>query len=143
MAIPHAEVNLVRLPDDFDFVTAASLGCRFATSFRAVMDQGKVAAGQWLAVHGCGGVGLSAIMIASAAGARVVAIDITAEKLALARSLGAVASVNASQVEDVVESGKELTGGGLMFQLTPWGIPSPVSIPSPICASAADTYRSA
>ena len=123
VAIPHAEVNLVRLPDDFDFVTAASLGCRFATSFRAVMDQGKVAAGQWLAVHGCGGVGLSAIMIASAAGARVVAIDITAEKLALARSLGAVASVNASKVEDVVESVKELTGGGAHVSIDALGHP--------------------
>ena len=123
VAIPHAEVNLVRLPDDFDFVTAASLGCRFATSFRAVMDQGKVAAGQWLAVHGCGGVGLSAIMIACAAGARVVAIDITAEKLALARSLGAVASINASQVEDVVESVKELTGGGAHVSIDALGHP--------------------
>ena len=123
VAIPHAEVNLVRLPDDFDFVTAASLGCRFATSFRAVMDQGKVAAGQWLAVHGCGGVGLSAIMIARAAGARVIAIDITAEKLALARSLGAVASINASQVEDVVESVKELTGGGAHVSIDALGHP--------------------
>ena len=123
VAIPHAEVNLVRLPDDFDFVTAASLGCRFATSFRAVMDQGKVAAGQWLAVHGCGGVGLSAIMIARAAGARVVAIDITAEKLALARSLGAVASIDASQVEDVVEGVKELTGGGVHVSIDALGHP--------------------
>ncbi len=123
VAIPHAEVNLVRLPDDFDFVTAASLGCRFATSFRAVMDQGKVAAGQWLAVHGCGGVGLSAIMIARAAGARVVAIDITAEKLALARSLGAVASIDASQVEDVVEGVKELTGGGAHVSIDALGHP--------------------
>ena len=123
VAIPHAEVNLVRLPDDFDFVTAASLGCRFATSFRAVMDQGKVAAGQWLAVHGCGGVGLSAIMIARAAGARVVAIDITADKLALARSLGAVASIDASQVEDVVEGVKELTGGGAHVSIDALGHP--------------------
>ena len=61
--------------------TAASLGCRFVTSFRAVVDQGKVRAGEWVAVHGCGGVGLSAIMIASALGANVIAIDIADDKL--------------------------------------------------------------
>ena len=52
------------MPDEIDYVTAACLGCRFVTSFRAIVDQGKVSAGQWVAVHGCGGVGLSAIMIA-------------------------------------------------------------------------------
>ncbi len=66
VAIDRADINLVRLPDTLDFVTAASLGCRFITSFRAIVAQGKVSAGQWVAVHGCGGVGLSAIMIADA-----------------------------------------------------------------------------
>ena len=75
-----------------DFATAASLGCRFATSFRAVVDQGRVTPGEWVAVHGCGGVGLSAIMIASAMGANVVAIDLTDEKLDFARKIGAVAT---------------------------------------------------
>ena len=58
VAIDYADVNLVRLPESIDFVTAASLGCRFATAFRAVMAQGKVSKDQWVAVHGCGGVGL-------------------------------------------------------------------------------------
>ena len=66
VSIHYADTNLVRLPDELDFVTAASLGCRFVTSYRGIVDQGKVSAGQWVAVHGCGGVGLSAIMIASA-----------------------------------------------------------------------------
>ncbi|MGM3424407.1 alcohol dehydrogenase catalytic domain-containing protein [Pseudomonas benzopyrenica] len=66
VGIHQADLNLVSLPEQLDFATAASLGCRFVTSFRAVVDQGKVSAGQWVAVHGCGGVGLSAIMIASA-----------------------------------------------------------------------------
>ena len=81
VAIHYADINLVRLPDELTYVTAASLGCRFATSFRAIVDQGRVSAGQWVAVHGCGGVGLSAIMIANALGARVVAIDIDDDKL--------------------------------------------------------------
>ena len=63
VAINYADINLVAVPKEIDFVTAASLGCRFVTSFRAIVAQGKVSAGQWVAIHGCGGVGLSAIMI--------------------------------------------------------------------------------
>jgi alcohol dehydrogenase len=112
VAIDYADINLVRLPDELDFVTAASLGCRFVTSFRAVVDQGQVSAGQWVAVHGCGGVGLSAIMIARAMNARVVAIDIDDEKLEFARGIGAEALVNAAKVDSVAQSIKDMTGGG-------------------------------
>ena len=112
VAIHRADVNLVALPDEIDSVTAASLGCRFATSFRAVTAQGRVSAGQWVAVHGCGGVGLSATMIANALGANVIAIDITDEKLDFARSIGAAATVNARTVEDVIEAVREISQGG-------------------------------
>ena len=112
VAIEYADVNLVRLPEELDFVTAASLGCRFVTSFRAVVDQGQVSAGQWVAVHGCGGVGLSAIMIAKALNALVVAIDIDDEKLEFARSIGADAVINASTIDSVAESVRSISGGG-------------------------------
>jgi alcohol dehydrogenase len=112
VAIHYAEINLVRLPDEMNYITAASLGCRFVTSYRAVIAQGRVTAGQWVAVHGCGGVGLSAIMIASAVGASVVAVDISDEKLDMARSVGAIETVNAAEVENVVGHVQELTGGG-------------------------------
>ena len=112
VAIDYADVNLVRLPEELDFVTAASLGCRFVTSFRAVVDQGRVSAGQWVAVHGCGGVGLSAIMIARALDARVVAVDIDDKKLEFARSIGAEALINANKVDSVAESIKDIASGG-------------------------------
>ncbi len=99
--IKYADVNLVRLPDEIDFVTAASLGCRFITSFRAVIDQGKVSADEWVAVHGCGGVGLSAINIAAGVGAKVIAIDIDDEKLKLAKEMGANIGINAKSVNNV------------------------------------------
>lgn len=124
VAIHHADVNLVTLPDSMDFTTAASLGCRFVTSFRAVVDQGKVSAGQWVAVHGCGGVGLSAIMIANSIGANVIAVDVTEDKLALASSLGACATLNATQVDDVPLAIKELTAGGVHVSLDALGHPS-------------------
>jgi len=85
VAIDRADLNLVRLPDDISFATAASLGCRFATAFRAVVDLGRVSAGEWVVVYGCGGVGLSAIMLASALGAQVIGIDINPERLERAR----------------------------------------------------------
>ncbi len=112
VAVDYADINLVRLPDDLDYVTAASLGCRFATSFRAVVAQGRVSGGQWVAVYGCGGVGLSAIMIATALGANVVAVDIREEKLDLARFVGAAATVNAEKVENAPGAVVEMTGGG-------------------------------
>ncbi|BCB60419.1 alcohol dehydrogenase [Halomonas sp. A020] len=124
VSIHYADVNLVALPDTLTFDTAASLGCRFVTSFRAVIDQGRVSAGQWVAVHGCGGVGLSAIMIASAAGANVVAVDISEQALALARQLGAVATVNANQVANVVEAVVEITQGGAHVSLDALGHPT-------------------
>jgi len=119
--IKYADINLVRLPEEIDFVTAASLGCRFITSFRTVIDQGKVTAGQWVAVHGCGGVGLSAIMIAAAAGANVIAVDIDDEKLKLAKEVGANILINARKVENVSEKVKRTTVRGAHISIDALG----------------------
>ncbi len=123
VAIHRADVNLVALPDPLDFTTAASLGCRYATSFRAVVDQGRAGPGEWVAVHGCGGVGLAAVQIAAALGARVVAVDIAEDKLALARSLGAAAVVDGRAVPDVAAAVADLTGGGAHLSLDALGHP--------------------
>jgi alcohol dehydrogenase len=123
VAIDYADTNLVRLPESLDYVTAASLGCRFVTSFRAVVEQGRASAGQWVAVHGCGGVGLSAIMIAAAVGANVVAVDIAADKLDFARSLGATLTVNSRETADVVAAVRDLTGGGAHVSIDALGSP--------------------
>ncbi len=121
VVVPHADVNLVRLPEGLDDAAAASLGCRFVTAFRALVDQAEVSSGQWVAVHGCGGVGLSAVMIASALGASVVAVDIAPDKLALARSLGAVATVDAGAVAEVGAAVAELSEGGAHVSLDALG----------------------
>ena len=112
VAIRHADINLVRLPETIDFVTAASLGCRFSTSFRAVVDQGRVRPGAWVAVHGCGGVGLSAIMIAKAFEARVIAVDINREILKLSQDLGAEVLIDARTVADVPGYIREISKRG-------------------------------
>ena len=123
VAIDYADVNLVPLPDELDDVAAASLGCRFVTSFRAIVAQGRVTAGQWVAVHGCGGVGLSAIMIANALGANVVAIDIDDAKLEFARSVGAVEVINAADKKDVVEHVMSITQSGAHVSIDALGSP--------------------
>jgi len=121
VAVDYADTNLVALPEAIDFTTGASLGCRFATSFRAVADQGRVQAGQWVTVHGCGGVGLSAVMIAGALGARVIGVDIDDDILALARRLGAELTVNAAREEHVAARIRDLTGGGAHVSLDALG----------------------
>jgi alcohol dehydrogenase len=118
--IPYADLNLVRLPEQIDFVEAASLGCRFMTAFHSLIDQAKTRAGEWLAVHGCGGVGLSAVMIGTSIGANVIAVDIDEGKLELARSLGAVAVINA-QKDDPVDAIRDLTGGGAQVSVDALG----------------------
>ncbi|MEU6076241.1 zinc-dependent alcohol dehydrogenase family protein [Micromonospora sp. NPDC047074] len=123
VAVRDADVNLVRLPDELDYPAAAALGCRFATAFRAVVSQGRVAAGEWVAVHGCGGVGLSAVMIAAACGARVVAVDVAPGALELARRCGATVCLDGSALgPDAVSAAvREAAGGGAHLSLDALG----------------------
>jgi len=123
VALDAADVNLVALPDAMPYATAAALGCRYATAFRAVVQQGRVRPGEWVAVHGCGGVGLSAVQVAVAAGARVVAVDVTDGALQLARDLGAEHAVD-GRAADVVEAVRELTAGGAALSLDALGSPA-------------------
>jgi D-arabinose 1-dehydrogenase-like Zn-dependent alcohol dehydrogenase len=120
-AVPFADVNLVGLPAAVGFVNAASMGCRYMTSFHGIVDQAQVAAGEWVAVHGCGGVGLSAVQIATALGANVVAVDVSDEKLAFAKELGAVATVNAKQ-GDVPSAVLDVTKGGAHVSVDALGL---------------------
>lgn len=122
LAIPRADFNLVRLPDTMDFAAAAGMGCRVTTSFRAVVDRAKIQPGEWLSVHGCGGVGLSAIMIGAALGARVLAVDVNPEALKIARSLGANATLDASGTQDVGAAVRDLTSGGAHVSLDALGV---------------------
>ncbi|MGB5480951.1 MAG: zinc-dependent alcohol dehydrogenase family protein [Eudoraea sp.] len=112
VVIDYADINLVELPADMNFLEAAGLGCRFITAYRGVREQGKLTSDQTIAVHGCGGVGLSVIQIAKGIGAKVIAIDINEQKCNLAKDLGADYTINAATT-DVVQAVKELSGGGV------------------------------
>jgi D-arabinose 1-dehydrogenase-like Zn-dependent alcohol dehydrogenase len=121
VAIDHAEINLVRLPDEMSFDVAASLGCRFATAYRAVRQLGRPEPSDWVAVHGCGGVGLSAVMIAAAHGAHVVAVDISPDALHLARVAGAAETVLATKDTNVPGEIQDITGGGARVSIDALG----------------------
>jgi D-arabinose 1-dehydrogenase-like Zn-dependent alcohol dehydrogenase len=120
VAVHAADTNLVRLPDSLDVVTAASLGCRLATAYRAVVTHGHLEPGQWLAVHGCGGVGLSAVLVGVALGARVVAVDVSADAVDRARELGAHGAVLDADAATAV---REMTDGGAHVSVDAVGSP--------------------
>lgn len=110
VALPAADVNLVRLPRDIDADVAASLGCRVATAYRAVATIGRAQAGEEVAIHGAGGVGLAALAIARALGARVTVIDPSPAARDAALRLGAATALGpgASLVDDI----RDATAGG-------------------------------
>jgi alcohol dehydrogenase len=112
VALRYAQGNVVKLPESLTYEQAASLGCRFTTAFRALVQLAELRAGESLAVFGCGGVGLSSILIARAIGARVIAIDIDPLKLELARGVGADLCVDASSAGDVARCVVDATRGG-------------------------------
>lgn len=109
--IRNADVNAVTLPDGIDPVDVAGLGCRFATAFHALAHQADITPGDWVAMHGCGGVGLSGIHVADALGANIIAVDIAEDKLERARELGADRTVNVTEVQDVPQAVKKHTEG--------------------------------
>ncbi|MGW8484659.1 zinc-dependent alcohol dehydrogenase family protein [Microbacterium sp. NPDC055903] len=121
-----ADVNLVAVDEAISFEAAASLGCRFATAYRGLVGRARVQPGEWVAVVGAGGVGLSAVMIAHALGARVVAVDRNPEALRLAAELGAEHGVLSSGV-DVPAAVAELTGGGAHVSVDAVGLEATAS----------------
>lgn len=104
--------SLVKIPADLPFEHAALFGCAVLTGVGAVVNTAGVRAGQSVAVVGLGGVGLASVLGALASGASpVIAVDLSPDKLALARALGPVLTVDAA-APDAVEQVRALTRGG-------------------------------
>jgi D-arabinose 1-dehydrogenase-like Zn-dependent alcohol dehydrogenase len=120
-AVPCADLNLIGLSEKIAFEEAASMGCRFATAFHGVLDQAQLLAGESIAIYGCGGIGLSAIQIAAAAGAHVIAVDIDDKKLEFAKSVGADHVIN-GKTTDPIAAVKDLTRGGADVAVDALGI---------------------
>lgn len=110
--VPDADANLVHLPAGVDPLSAASLGCRYVTSYHGLVDRAKLQPGEWLAVFGVGGVGLARVQIAASLGAQVIAVDISEEKLRRAKAEGATAIIDAHR-QNVVEQVRDVSNGGV------------------------------
>lgn len=121
VAVAYAETNLTRLPEDLAPAQAAALGCRVTTAWHALTDRAALAPGEWLAVWGAGGVGLSALLLGRAMGARVVVVDVVADKLRHAEAAGAAATVDA-RAPDPAGAVREITGGGAHVAVEALGI---------------------
>jgi D-arabinose 1-dehydrogenase-like Zn-dependent alcohol dehydrogenase len=121
VGVPQADVNLVPMPDEVGFLEGAAMGCRFMTSYHGVVDRAQVKPGEWVAVHGCGGIGLSAIHIACAVGATVIAVDLDDRKLELAKKVGAAYVINGKNT-DAVKAIAEITRGGAHVGVDALGI---------------------
>jgi alcohol dehydrogenase len=110
--IPYADVNAVHVPEAVSDEAAALVGCRVSTAYRGVVEQGRLAAGEVLVVHGCGGVGLAAIAFGRVIGAQIVAVDVSRDALALAQQSGADLLLDATTVDSVDDAIHEMVGGG-------------------------------
>lgn len=114
VAIPRADRNVSLMPPKVSFLQAAALGCRMTTAYRAVMQQGRLQVGETVAIFGCGGLGLAAVMIAAAAGdnVRILAVDTSEEACKKAIELGAWHAFDAKEGNDYVRAKiAEVTGG--------------------------------
>ncbi|UPJ84369.1 alcohol dehydrogenase catalytic domain-containing protein [Bradyrhizobium sp. 183] len=111
--VPTADLNCITLPDEVDEFSAAALGCRYMTAWRAVRDRARLKAGETMVIFGCGGVGLAAVEICAALGAIPVAVDIDASKLTQARSVGAGYAISAKgrTKEEVANEVRNVLGG--------------------------------
>jgi len=119
--LSHADFNYAPLPEEIDFVEASSMGCRYVTAFHGLLDQGHVKADESVVIYGCGGVGLSAVQIAAALGARVIAVDLDDRKLELAKQVGANDVINGKKT-DPVKAVRDLTNGGADVSVDALGI---------------------
>lgn len=108
LAVPRADRNLSLIPQGVSFMEAAALGCRFTTAYRAVLQQGKLVKGQTVAIFGCGGLGLSCVVIAACMGAvRIIAVDVSDAALNKAREVGATDIVHVRSTTTTSSGQKE------------------------------------
>jgi 6-hydroxycyclohex-1-ene-1-carbonyl-CoA dehydrogenase len=117
--------DLFLLPEEIPLVDGCIIADAISTPYHAVKNRARVQPGDKVVVFGCGGVGINVVQVASAAGATVIAIDVSEQKLELAKKLGAWSTINPMQ-EDLRKQIKKLTDGGADIAIEAIGNPTTI-----------------
>ncbi|MFA5861010.1 MAG: zinc-binding dehydrogenase [Candidatus Thermoplasmatota archaeon] len=121
------EKDLIALPPDIDLEKASIIADALSTPYHAVVNRAQVRAGEWVAIVGCGGVGMNAVQFAAASGANVLAIDLRDDKLDVARKLGAVETINPTRSpKEFAKDVRRITGGGADVAIEAVGSPATI-----------------
>jgi Zn-dependent alcohol dehydrogenase len=120
--------RMIAVPDELSLEQVCVVADAVSTPYHAVKDRGRVRPGDTVAVVGCGGVGLNVVQCAILAGGHVIAVDLSDERLELARTLGAAEAINPGQVERVDKHVKKLTGGGVDVAFEAIGTPDTIRL---------------
>lgn len=120
--------DLVPLPSEVDPVVGCVIADALTTPYHAVVERAAVRAGERVAVIGCGGVGINVVQVAAAAGAEVVAIDLSEAKLDAARALGAVDTIRVGGGEDPVREVRRRLGDGVDAAFEVVGRPETIAL---------------
>jgi propanol-preferring alcohol dehydrogenase len=115
--------NLFSLPDELPLVESCVIADASTTPYHAVANRGQVKPGDMVAVFGCGGIGANVVQMAAVAGGMVIAVDIVDEKLEWAKRMGAMETINSSQVERVDKVIRKMSGGGVDVAFEAIGLP--------------------
>jgi Zn-dependent alcohol dehydrogenase len=121
-------IMLGAVPDELSLEQVCVVADAVSTPYHAVKDRGRVRPGDTVAVVGCGGVGLNVVQCANLAGGHVIAVDLSDERLELARTLGAAEAINPDQVERIDKHVKNLTGGGVDVAFEAIGTPDTIRL---------------
>ena len=124
VAVPAKDV--LHLPESIPLADASIIADAISTPYHAVKNRAQVRPGDTVVVFGCGGVGINAVQLASAAGGYVIAVDINERKLQWAREFGAAETINAQSVERVSKEIKKRTGGGADIAMEVIGNPKTI-----------------
>lgn len=120
------EKDVIALPAGIDLTNACIIADALSTPYHAVVHRAQVRAGEWVAVVGCGGVGMNAVQFAAASGANVVAVDLRADKLEIARKLGAVEALNPTDAKEFTQDMRRITDGGADVAIEAVGSPATI-----------------
>lgn len=126
VAVPAAEI--VPVPLGLPLEQACVIADAVSTPYHAVKHRGRVRPGDTVAVVGCGGVGLNVVQCAATAGARVLALDVNDQRLAIARALGASETLNPRSTERPDKHVRKLTGGGVDVAFEAIGNPETIRL---------------